>query len=81
MRFGGVAYYDAVPAMLKTWSSLATYLSGHKDQKSRSLHRRVKGRKFVVSLHMLMDILPSVAKVSLIFQKQDIDVAGVQFIG
>ena len=72
-----ITFYEAVHAVFKIWTSLVIYFSRHTDQKSQSLHRRITEYKFVAILHMLLDILPSVAHMSLIFQKQDIDIAAV----
>lgn len=73
-----IAFSEAVFAVYKSWSSLVTYFRRHDDSKCKSFRAKLTDYKFVSVLHLLMDILPSVAQMSMVLQKQDIDIAAVK---
>ncbi|XP_046574757.1 transmembrane protein C17orf113-like [Haliotis rubra] len=73
-----IAFLDAVQAVYKSWPALIEYFKKHSDQKSKSFLETLSSYRFIALLHVLMDVLPSVAQMSLVFQKQDIDIAVVQ---
>ena len=72
-----VSFCAAITAIYKTWKSLVTFFQRHGDSASKSLLGKLTDYRFITVLHLLMDILPYVAQVSLLLQKQDIDVAAV----
>ena len=72
-----LSFSAAIAAILKTWKSLVTFFQRHTDSVSKSLLGKLTDYRFLTVLHMLMDVLPFVANVSLLLQKRDIDVAAV----
>ena len=72
-----LAFYEAVFAVFRCWGSLITYFKQHDDKKSKSFLEKLSDYKFVAIMYMFMDILPSVSQMSLILQKQDIDIAAI----
>lgn len=70
-----LAFYEAVFSVFRSWASLITYFKNHDDKKSRSFLEKLSDYKFVAIMYMFMDILPSVSQMSLILQKQGIDIA------
>ncbi|XP_021339253.1 zinc finger protein 862-like [Mizuhopecten yessoensis] len=72
-----IAFSEAVFAIYRCWPSLVTYFKRH-DKSSKGLRSKLLDYRFVVVLYLLMDILPSVAQMSMVLQKQDIDVAAVK---
>lgn len=72
-----IAFYEAVNAVYRSWPSLATYFKRHDDKTSKSFKTKLTEYKFLAVLHILMDILPSVATLSMVLQKKDIDIAAV----
>ena len=72
-----LAFYEAVFAIYRCWSALIVYFKNHEDRKSKSFLEKLSSYVFVAILYMFMDILPSVSQMSLILQKQDIDIAAI----
>lgn len=62
----------------KSWCALVTFFKGHQDKQAKTLLKKLKDYRFLSILHMLMDILPSVAQLSMVLQKQELDVATVK---
>ena len=72
-----LAFYEAVFAVYRSWGPLIVYFKNHEDKKSKSCFEKLSGYVFVAILFMFMDILPSVSQMSLVLQKQDIDIAAI----
>ena len=70
-----IACYEAVHSIYKTWTSLVTFFKKHPSDKN--FLEKLTNFKFLTTLYMMMDILPSVAQMSMSLQKQDVDVATV----
>ena len=73
-----LAFYDAVKAVFLSWPSLYTYFTDHSSSETRPVKKLLQQYKCVAVLATLMDILPSLSKLSLILQKSDLDIACVQ---
>ena len=73
-----LAFHDAVKAVYRSWGSLTAFFKKHSDKSSKSYFESLTDYRFLVILHMMMDILPSVSQLSLIFQKTDVDVSAIQ---
>ncbi len=76
-----LAFYKAVEAVYKSYHSLVTFFRKYPSAKGkRSIEPFLAmflDYRFVYMLHCLMDILPAVAQVSMILQKQEVDIASV----
>ena len=72
-----LAFYEAVFAIYRCWGPLIVFFNKHEDKKSKSFLEKLSGYVFVAILYMFMDILPSVSQMSLVLQKQDIDIAAI----
>ena len=70
-----IAFYQAVKAVHISWNALVTYFKKHN---TKDFLEKLTHYKFVACLHMLMDILPSVASMSQMLQKQKIDIAALR---
>lgn len=70
-----IAFFEAVSAVYKCWQSLITFFKNHDDSKARLFRKTLADYKFIAMISMLMDILPAVAQVSMMLQKQDVDIA------
>lgn len=76
------AFYSALEAIFHTWASLVTYFEQEKQAEkggvAKGIHSQITQFEFVGVTYLLMDIMPILTKLSLSFQKQDIDIALVQ---
>ena len=73
-----IAFYEATHAIYKTWKARVTLFEERKDKKSVSLLTEIADFRFIACIHLMMDILPAIAQMTLTLQKQDIDVAVVR---
>ena len=76
-----IAFYKAVYAIYHSWAPLVTYFTDHDRVSTKSgtpFINALTDFRFVSVLHLLMDILPPIANMSTILQKQDLDVAAVR---
>ena len=75
-----LSFSSAIDAISKTYSSLVTYFKSHGESSTtaKSVYDKLTDYRFVFCLHLLLDILPHVAQLSLLFQKQNIDIAAVR---
>lgn len=71
--------YAALEAVYRTWSSLATYMESQmessNDSAAKGFFKKITTFTFIATTHMLMDTIPIVTKLSLSFQKENIDLA------
>ena len=75
-----LSFYDALQAVYRTLEPLLTYLADTtlKDPKAVHLKKKVACLKFISLTYIMMDIIPHVTKLSLFFQKENVDLALVQ---
>jgi hypothetical protein len=75
-----MAFYSALYAVYHSWKALVCYFEKHKkDSKTCAyMYENLTHYKFVAMLYFLMDIIPSLASVSMTFQKQQLDVSAVK---
>ena len=74
-----LSFYKALETLYLTWDSLVTYFE-HEVENKQDKHGELKVYitkltqfDFVATIHMLMDVLPHVMELTLIFQKKDLD--------
>ena len=77
-----LSHDQAVTAIRRTLPSLLTTLEREVAEKddavARGLLQALKRYKFVATLYLLSDVLPLLSKLSLIFQKEDIDLCVIK---
>ncbi|XP_033736369.1 zinc finger protein 862-like [Pecten maximus] len=73
-----MSIYKAVESVYRTLDSLITLFANEKDAKAKGYSRKLANHKFIATTYMLMDILPIITEMCLVFQKTDLDVAMVQ---
>ena len=73
------AFYDALQALYKSWKPLVRYFKDLKkpSEKETNLLTSLTDIRFISTMHLMMDILPSYTQLSMLFQKQDLDIAVV----
>ena len=76
------AFYSALEAIFHTWGSLVTFFEQEKQAEkggtAKGIHSQLTQFEFVGVTYLLMDIMPVLTKLSLSFQKKDIDISVVQ---
>ena len=77
-----LSFYEAMDTVYRTLDSLLTYLGevSSDDPAAAGIKKRVGDELFVSLTYGMMDILPPIMKLSLIFQKKDLDIGIVQVI-
>ncbi|XP_046546804.1 zinc finger protein 862-like [Haliotis rubra] len=74
--------YNALEAVFRTWKPLALFLESERVETNNStakgILQRISSYKFLLVLHLLMDIIPTMTRLSLQFQKEDIDLAALR---
>ena len=73
-----LSVYLAVQTVYKCLDSLITYFTTDKDAKSKGFSKKLIQHDFIGTTYLLMDVLPVISELCLIFQKSDLDVAMVQ---
>ena len=74
-----MAFYKALETLYLTWDSLVTYFEQEieskqdKDGKMKGYVKKLTQYEFVATIYMMMDILPIIMELTLIFQKKDSD--------
>lgn len=77
-----LSFYQALETVYMTLDSLITYFSSNdKDATATGLKQRVGCELFISPTYAMMDILAPIMKLSLIFQKKDLDIGIVQVSG
>ncbi|XP_069123198.1 uncharacterized protein [Argopecten irradians] len=76
-----LSFYDALYTVNTTLDSLLTYLSTMfgKDPKAVGLRKKVEKEIFIRLSFAVLDILAPVMELSLVFQKEDLDIGFVKF--
>ena len=76
------AFFSALEAVYHTWSSLVTYFEQEKQAEkggaAKGIHSQITQLEFIGVTYLLMDIMPILNKLSLSFQKENLDIALVQ---
>ena len=65
-------------AVFRTLDALIIYFDSRikeRDPKAVGLYKKMTNKEFMFIIYMMMDVLPIVSKLCLVFQKQDLDVA------
>ncbi len=74
------SFFNALQAVYKSYKSLVAYFKQHADkqQAAKDLLSVLTDYRFISTLHLMMDIIPSFAQLSMVFQKKNLDVATVR---
>ena len=68
--------FIAVQTIYKTLDSLITYFTLDKDAKGKGYQgKKMIQHAFIATTYLLMDVLPAVSQLCVMFQKADIDVS------
>ena len=72
--------YSALNAVFHSWKPLVSYFKKHKSDSKRceKLFDALTSYTFIRVVYIMMDVIPSVTVLNMVFQKQDIDIAAVQ---
>jgi len=70
--------YIAVQTVYRTLDSLLTFFSTDSDAKSKGYGKKMSQYDFVASTYLMMDVLPIVSEMCLVFQKKDLDISQVK---
>ena len=75
-----MSFYTSLSAVYKSWKPLVIYFKKHQKDSARakSLYEKISDYTFVAMVYLLMDIIPSLASLNMVFQKQNLDIASVQ---
>ena len=63
------AFYDALQSVYTSWQPLAVYLGSqdaNKDAKAVGIHKTITSANFLLTLHMLMDVIPILTALNLV---------------
>ena len=74
------AFYNALEAVFRNWEPLMIMLEQSKQQtelsgKGQGLHKLMGTYEFLATMHLLMDVIPILTHLNLIFQKSNLDIA------
>ncbi len=72
-----LSFYKAIETIFRTLSSLLTFFGQEKDAKGTGISKKLDRYEFVSTTYLMMAVLPVVTRLSLIFQKKDLDVTMV----
>ncbi|XP_045216125.2 zinc finger protein 862-like [Mercenaria mercenaria] len=73
-----MSVFIAVETVYKILDSLITFFAQDKDAKSKGYAKKMVQYDFIATTYMLMDVLPIVTELCLLFQKADLDVSLVK---
>ncbi|XP_046579221.1 uncharacterized protein LOC124286825 [Haliotis rubra] len=75
-----MSFYNSLNAICRSWKALCKYFQSHKADSSRTkgLFENITDYKFVCCMYLMMDIIPSLAALSMTMQKQDLDISSVR---
>jgi len=74
-----LSFYKALETLYLTWDSLVTSFEQEvankqdKDGKIKGYIKELTEYDFVASTHMMMDVMPNIMELTLVFQKRDLD--------
>ena len=69
------SFYKALETMFRCYASLVTFLENDKNLKCEGLARKLKQFSSLAILHLMMDVMPVMTELCLVFQKRDLDVS------
>ncbi len=73
------AFYSALETVYRSYEALCVLFSKSaeekKDQKATGLLKDLSGFQFLATTHLLMDVIPVLTHLNLIFQKKDLDLS------
>ena len=75
-----MSVFIAVQTIYTTLDSLITYFTQDKDAKGKGYQKKMTQHDFIATTYLLMDVLPVVSQLCLMFQKADIDVSLFKFM-
>lgn len=70
-----LSFYKALETLYLTWDSLVTFFEQEvankqdKDGKIKGYTKKLTEYDFVASIHMMMDVMPNIMELTLVFQK------------
>ena len=72
-----MACYNALNAVFHSWKPLVSYFKKHKSDSKRceKLFNALTSYTFIRVVYMMMDVIPSLTALNMVFQKQDLDIA------
>ena len=73
-----MSVFLAVETVYKTLDSLITLFTDDKDAKAKGYGKKMIQHDFIATTYLLMDVLPVVTELCLVFQKADLDVSLVK---
>lgn len=72
------SFYGALESLYRTWSSLLAFMGSQKDPKAIGFEKTLKEFKFVATISLLMDVIPLLTFLSLVFQREHVDLSSIQ---
>ncbi|XP_077988181.1 zinc finger protein 862-like [Glandiceps talaboti] len=74
------SFYSALETIYRTYGSLVTYFEAQTEKlpTAKGLAKTMRQYEFVATTHLLMDVIPILTHLSMVFQASDIDIAIVQ---
>ena len=70
--------YIAVSTVFRTLDSLLTFFTTDTDAKSKGYAKKLIQHDFIASTYLLMDVLPVISEMCLVFQKENLDISQVK---
>lgn len=74
-----LSFYKALETLYLTWDSLVTFFEQEvankqdKDGKIKGYIKKLTEYDFVASIHMMMEVMPNIMELTLVFQTRDLD--------
>ena len=75
-----LSFHTAVEAVYRTLDSLLTFFATRTDAKAVGMRKKMGQELFIQWTYAMMDVLPVAVKLSLLFQRKDLDVATVKVL-
>ena len=75
-----MSFYNSSSSVYYSWKSLIKYFKQHQKDSARTtfLYNKLSDYTFVATLYLMMDIIPPLAAMNMVFQKVDLDVSAVR---
>ena len=67
--------YKAAETVYRSLDSLLSVFSSDKDPKVKGYSKKLGNSDYISTTYMLMDVLPIITELCLVFQKTDLDVS------
>lgn len=71
------SFYAALEALYRCWEPLAVMLEQQEEPKGKGILKNIASFEFLGVMSMLMDVIPVLTQLNLVFQKTDLDLAVV----